>query len=50
MAVSADIKTKARFDRIISKGVNYLLNMAVSADIQTMVRFNRIIRKGQNYQ
>ena len=32
MAVSADIKTRVRFDRIISKCVNYLLNKAVIAD------------------
>ena len=49
MAVSADIKTRVRFDRIISKGVNYLLNMAVCADRKTRVRFDRIISKGVNY-
>ena len=32
MAVSADIKTRVRFDRIISKGVNYLPNKAVIAE------------------
>ena len=49
MAVSADIKTRVRFDRIISKGVNYLLKRAVSADIKTRVRFDRIFSRGVNY-